>query len=533
MTTDDRLSRYLAEQAEGIALAPADPSAVMRRGARRRARRRAGFAGGLAVAGVLAATLAVRDPGSDQQLEFRAGADVAASSYDWSTVEPANGLAYGDRTAQLDDGTIYGISTAPGRYDPEDWEAAQTPTLYRSTDGAEWAPVSLPGGVRTADLAGAGSTLFSLGTSPAGGLVLSSSTDGAGSWSSAELPADVAGLKARHGKRIGLLGAQVAALDHTHVLATTVAATNLDLTLYRPEIDPGTHGWTWDDAGVTVYELEKVDCGQEPAGVETRRAGDLAAGDALCTAAPNDPAAPPGTEVARYTYEELGIVGELRDHVGGRAYAFVTTDGQRFDQVELPVAGGHPDEALYAATPLASDDGYRIVLAQSSAASSTRILRSVDGVTWSESATLPGGPVGVGLVGGRPAIGMWDDQGRTTVRVELADGTWSDLDVAGAVIAPDGAETWVGPVAFGPLGVAAVVQSADADGRTVGQHLVHSADGQSLEVVSLDDLVDDPGSVTGMVVTADAIFARYTDAAVDDDPTTPPTQTVLVGTPTT
>ena len=533
MNHDDRLTRYLSDQAEGIALPPADPASVMRRGSRRRARRRAGFVGGLAVVAVLGATLAVRDPGSDQQVDVAPAANVAVSSYDWDTVVPRSGLGFGERTAQLADGSLFGISTAPGPFDGDDPEAALAPTLYRSTDGTEWAAASLPSGMRTADLAGAGATLYSVGTAPAGGLVLASTTDGASSWSSTELPGDLAALRARHGAKVVVSTVRVAAADAAHVVVTAVAQTTTDLTAYRPEVDPGRHAWRWDDAGVTVYEIEEVPCTEEAGVVVDRRAGDgdpgAAPGAMVCRVTPADPEKAPGREVARYSFDDLGIDAELREHLGGKVYAYVTDDGSTFERVSLPADAGTPPEALFAATPLATPDGYRLVLGTSQPfRSSTVVLRSADGRTWEHAASLSGSASGVGLLAGRPAVGLYDDDGRSTVRIEQPDGTWSELDLSQAVTTPAGSETWMGSFGFGPLGLAAVVGTTDGDGDTV-EHLVHTDDGHALQVLPVGDVVDE-GTVTGIVVTADAIVARLSHGS-DDDPSTPPTQTVLVGTP--
>jgi hypothetical protein len=135
---DDRISRYLHEQAEGIALPPADPEGAMRRGARRKTRRRVALLGSVAVVGLLATSVAIRS-GDDggQEVHVAAAPDAAASSFHWSVVTPKVGLAYGGDSAQLADGSVYSISTAPG---PSRDDQTPESVLYRSTDGAEWAP---------------------------------------------------------------------------------------------------------------------------------------------------------------------------------------------------------------------------------------------------------------------------------------------------------------------------------------------------------------------------------------------------------
>jgi hypothetical protein len=529
---DDRLSRYLTDQADALTLPPGDAAATMRRGARRRTRRRAGFVGGLAVVAVLGATLAVRDPGTDQQVDVNVSSSVAVSSFDWEAVVPTSGLGYGDRTAQTADGTLFGISTAPGPYDDGDPEASLASTLYRSTDGAEWTAASLPSGMRTADLAGAGDTLYGLGTSPAGGLVLASSTDGAASWSSVDLPGDVAALDARHGDKLLLGPAALAATDASHLVATIVVTTSTELGAYLPDVTGEDHTWTWDDTGVSVYELEKVPCDEGSGVIVDRKAdGDPEAArsaDMECRVAP---AEGEGTEVGRYTYEELGIVGELRDHLGGKAYTYVSEDGRTFERVEVPGAAGTAASTLVAATPIATTDGYRLVLGTAGPdGGSTSVLGSADGRTWEHAASIDGYAAGTGIVDGRPAVAVYDRQDRSIVRIEQADGTWSEVDLGAAVATPEGSSSWVGPIAFGPLGAAAVVQTGDDDGGSVVQHLVHTRDGSTLEVLPVADVLEDAGGVAGLVVTPDAIVARFVQAD-DQDPGTPARQEVLVGTP--
>lgn len=530
---DDRLTRHLQQQADALTLAPADAASVMRRGARRRARRRAGVVGGLAVVGVLATTLAVRDAGSDQQLDIAVAPNVAPSSLDWSVVEPTSGLGYGERTAQLADGSLFGISTAPGPYDPDDPEASLSGALYRSTDGTEWEPLAFPAASRPADLAGAGDTLFGLGTAPSGGLVLSTSRDGADTWSEAELGAEVAQLRATYGDRVMVGVPQVAAADAAHVVAIVTVWTSEDLSRFLPELTYDTHTWTWGPDGVEVFEVAFEGCDVAAAGLPPeagRAAGEANGLECGREAVASDEST--GDPVATFTYEELGIVGELRDHVGGRTYVYVSDDGTTFDRVDLPVEA-EPGRRIGTVVPLATPDGFRLAVGRfgDGAGSDTTVLRSADGRQWDVTATIPGDLDDLGLLAGRPALSGWTSDG-WSVQVEQADGVWTVVDLTSAVATPDGKETWLGDVAFGPLGLAAAVHTTDAeDGGDLTTHIVHSADGSHLEVLAVDDVLGEHrGSVLGVVVTADAVFVRLGDPT-DGDLDTPPTQTVLVGTP--
>ena len=268
----------------------------MRRGTRRRTRRRVGLLGSVAVVGVLATSIAVRDGSDDQTLDLANGATASASTFDWSTVTPETGLAWGSDTVLLSDGSVYSVSTAPGPYDPDD-QAQYESVLYRSSDGRDWSAASLPSGVRSSDLAGAGDTLYSVGTSPSGGLVLSSSSDGASSWSSQDLPSDVTDLQARHPGDILLGQVEMAAKDASHMVVGITASTNLDLTKYRPEYSGDKYMWEWDDAGVKVYEADYGDCTVATTVVDSEGA-DTYAADADAARAIEEQAKSAGTRQA-------------------------------------------------------------------------------------------------------------------------------------------------------------------------------------------------------------------------------------------
>ena len=156
MNDDDRLTRYLAEQASALTLSPADPAAAVRRGTRRRNRRRGAIVG-LAALAVGASSFAVvdRDDPRSKVDSGVAAASVVASPLDWTVVAPQSGLGYSRSTAIVD-GSLYSLSTSPGPYDEQ---RSFAPTLYRSDDGAGWVEVSLPPGNRPSSLAADGHEL--------------------------------------------------------------------------------------------------------------------------------------------------------------------------------------------------------------------------------------------------------------------------------------------------------------------------------------------------------------------------------------
>ena len=372
-----------------------------------------------------------------------------------------------------------------------------------------------------------------MGTAPAGGggrdLLLAASTDGAASWTSIKLPSEVSELLTRHPGEIALAQPSLAAKDATHQVAALVVSANLDLAKYKPDVTKGNDvTWQWTDTGVTVYKVAP------PCTIgSTTPAPKLAVKercDAQAKAAVPRDAEGNGPVVATYTYKDLGIDPELQGLVKGRTYAYVTDGGTTFAPATLP-----GDASGWGSRVLADASGYEMFLGHSSPKSSTTdVLHSVDGHTWTLASPLPGSVIDAGLLSGRPAVSLSDNDGHTTVRAEQADGSWQVLDLAQAIPAgPAGSNTYVGDVAFGPLGMAATVVTVDGKGAgSPTSYVVHSRDGSHLSVLAVSDKA--PGKLVpvGLTVSADAIVVRLGDAPSGNPGTTPPTQTVLVGTPT-
>jgi hypothetical protein len=525
---DDRISRYLADQAEGITLTPADPDGVMRRGARRRTHRRTALVGSLAIVAVLGTTVALRDGSDDQKVSVDySNPDVVPSGFEWSTVTPGTGLAWSSSSVQLG-GAVYSLSTAPAaETDPERGDVGP-PSLYRSDDGAEWARVSTPDGVRVSSLATAGDTLYALGTAPAGGgtrdLVLSTSTDGASTWSNLTLPRDVAELEARHPGKVFVSTPRIVARDATHLVANIGVSANLDPSQYYPEMTEADRAYNseWTAEGLVVRDMGEIPC----EAVTPR--GDAPPTDMECMAQARRAISDKdqGEVVFQETYDELGIDQELRGLIGGQSITYVSDDGATFERVDVPLGAGE-----WTSDVLATADGYWMARGSTDDGGAT-ILRSADGRTWAVDTTLPGSPGELGLLGDRVAVSLYDDSGNH-VRVQQPGGPWADLNLTSAVAPAEGYEAWMSEVAFGPLGLATVIGTSDEDGTSGESYIVHTTDGGTISVVPLSDLDEDldGASVVGTTVTADAVAVRFS-LPQDQDPGTPPTQVVLVGTPT-
>ena len=516
MNDDDRLSRYLADQAEAITLAPADLGAAMRRGTHRRNRRRGAIVAGATLA-IVATSLSVIDRGDpDASVDSDLAAAVVPSSLDWTVVSPTSGLGY-SRSTTLVGGVTYSLSTAPG---PNDETTSSETHLYRSDDGAEWAEVALPDGVRPSSLAGSGDTLYAIGTAPASGggrdLVVSASTDGAATWSSVTLPDAVAALEARHPGEIIISQPDVAATDATHLVASVVVTANPDVETLLPDDASPNGGWSISADGVSVYEELPCDAAS---GEQANDCADpaITRSSEATAPMPNGPSKP---EVkATYTWDELGLDPELRGLIGGRTYVYASDDGVTFDPATLPGDVGGWSGGL-----LATDDGYRLFLGQEVRESdaTTLVLASEDGHTWTRAGSLPGSPVSAGLLGGRPALAVYTVDGSFAVQISQPDGSWVPLDLLAAV----GGSGGVQDVAFGPLGLAATVWQ---EGDPMASYIVHSADGTTVSAVALADHLDASTSVIGLSVSADAIVVRVADPKGATGST--PTQHDLVGTP--
>ncbi len=535
MSTDDRLSRHLAAQASTISLAPADPAEVKRRGARRRNRRRVAVVGCAAALALVATSVATLDAGDrDDSLALGSGeVSVDRSTYDWTVVTPTSGLGFSRSQVQLAGGALYGLSSAPGA--AVEANQAEPPRLYRSDDGAEWEAVELPDELSASSLAASGDTLYAIGTAPAGGgsrdLVVVASSDRARTWSQLELPSEVRELDARHPGKVAISSLSIAARDATHLVASVVVTTVVDFSVV-PESGGATR-WEYTDDGLTVHAVEACSVGtsggaacEDPAVAPSTTA--VGPGGEITTDTVRQAGGEPDSIIGTYSWDELGVAPELRAMVRGRTYLYASDDGATFRPVDLPEGTGG-----WGSQVVATDDGYHLFAPRSGTASqaTTMVLRSGDGHTWTRSGELAGSPLRSGSLAGRPAVALYQPDGTTVLRAGLEDGSWATTDLS-ALLDGETGKVDVYEVAFGPLGLAAVVAVRDGDDAVPALHLLHSTDGVAFATVAVRDaLADLDGHTSRLSVTADGIFLSLTGPP-DDDDTTPPTQRVLVGTPT-
>jgi hypothetical protein len=520
MTSDDqRYARYLTARAVTIELPPGDPSSLVARAAARRRRRRT-VGSSLAAIALVAGAVFVQQIGSNDtsggEVASQADAVTAAEPLHWSTVVPNVGLAWSNATVVTDDGTRFGLSTGPGRYDPDDPGKAQT--LYRSADGVEWSTVDLPADLWPSQLAASGNDLYAVGTSPAAGggrsVVLAKSAAG-GAWDTISLPLDLASLDAQY-PGLGVHGLDVAA-GAGGIVASVVVQAYVDAAPYLPAEVEGT-GWTWTATGLEVYG--------PPEGCERRAANEIYCGDEGSSPMSRKE----GAVVASYTFAELGIGSELQSLIAGQLHVFASSDGATFDEVLLP------DGARGQGSVVATDDGFVLFATEWTAdGSNVRVLESGDGRSWTVdgAAGIDGWLSTTGTIGGRAAAVLQSqNDGGAMLRVRQPDGSWSTLDLDAAVSElgqPAGRHLSVGSADIGPLGAAAVVSTFDGVTGEFDQHfVVYSPDGRSISIQPLATLPAAPAGYPGAVrVSADAVTIVFGDANYDDGVSS---STLLVGT---
>lgn len=575
---DDRLARHLRGLAATIDLSPGDPAAAVSRAARRRQRRRTGVGAALGTFAVLAAVVAADVRPDDEVRVGTPAGELTELDFDWTVVDPEVSALVGS-AAVTADGTVYGLSTAPGPIDFEDPPpGAFRQVLYRSTDGAEWTEASLPEDLWPSAVSAADDTVYAVGTGTVGGdtrtLRLVSSADGAGTWDDLDIPFDLAALDARYPGEIVVLDADVAAGPAGVVAAVSVGA-NLDIVSRAPTGVDATNGWDLDDTGVTIFgppvcnefdddgtclvggvvpaTTTSVPATPPPpptSAPATPSSGVPAESETATTAVgtPLDPVPPPTTApndgylpvVARLSWNDLGVDDELRDlALDPAVHVFAAPAGATaFTDVLVPASGAN-DDGAYApfagsTSVMATADGFRLVAADTGGY--THVLRSPDGITWEQPALdVSGSPIAAGLLAGRPAVMTvsFDADGAQSVRlvVEYATGLMSQMILHEA---DPGREAYTMVGAIGPLGaVLTLGGDVDGDGEPGDAVLLVSTDGASVSQVDIADHLPGPtgglGAVT-VTVTADAVTATVLDPP-DDREATPAGTRVLVGTP--
>lgn len=548
------VDRILVEElpavADALPVPPGRLDAVLARTAQRRRRAQQARLTSLTlvvvlVAGVVASRLDPSHEGGIAVLSGGSSLRRADTGITWRRTDTTDALGWTD--SQTAGGALYALSTAPGPADPSSG-AAPPRTLYRSDDGVHWAPAAnLGGDLFLSDLSARGDRLYGLGTSPASavtttgrpvnGLTVSWSDDGGRTWKRTALPVDV-GAIASKASMVGVVSPRIAAGPHGVVAIATVTA-ELDLARVLPAGVTAPNGWALSDTGVDILGAGS-DC---PGGTSAQPAvvpavpTTIRPGTAPTTVPgrtqpsicyPNGGGStmvPPQTVhgvVRSFTWQQLGVDGDLLAAVQGRPMTFWSQDGSTFQRTSIP------GTQLNTADVIADDDGFTLVATSSTTgkeASGTVALRSTDGRSWTAAGTSPlsGISRAAGQVGGRIAV-VGLGAGDPTVSV-LQGAAWSTASLRGALdpAVVDKSSLSLDNAGVGPLGIVAVLSVTPDPIAKAGGVTIRSA-GYTLHVVNQQ--------WAAIVTDASGAEVARTDSLKTADPGPlqfdPPTQSVVL-----
>ena len=530
MNDDDRLAKYLADRAGAIDLAPGDASAVAARAERRRRNHR--LAGAVVAATVIVTGAVVVFTGGTQKQAVNVGSSPreARTDLQWTSFDVPDGLGWSSAMVSADDGSIYGLSTAPGPIAPD--QQFPKRALYRSTDGRSWTEATLPDGFSPNALATSADHLYAVGTAPAGGnaidVVIASSTDGAQHWTQATIPTPRSDLKERFPTEVSI-DPPVLAVGPSGLVAGVSVRVFPDVARLLPEVASSGQGYRFTASGIDVYAPIAADSCSPVQSTDSTSTDATEASVPRCAGSKEGTREEPAIERS-YTWDEVGLEPELRQLIDGEVHLYTSADGTTFDEVAAPPTGGGYLSAL-----VGGEDGYRLLT--SSRSDGVHQQFSTDGQTWTSSGPdLEGWVQSSGSLAGTPAALVGNAFGATLLTA-APGGTWTALDLLAAVGVSTTSEKAMGlqDAAFGPLGFLAVVST---DGSPANTTVIDSADGQRFTTHSIAELAGDGDwMVAGLSMNADAVIVRLmppgkptsNDPANTPDPPGP--QRLLVGTP--
>gem|GEM_PF-3916324 len=518
MNEDRSLDQYFHARAAGIDLPPREAATIAARARQRRHARRSMVVFGTAALVLIAMVAVVAGGSNSRSVDVASNTGGPAAPLTWSVVDVPAGLGWSAGTVATEDGSLYGLSTAPGPSDPNAKYAP--PVLYRSSEGKTWSTATLPDGLSATALATAGGNLYAVGTAAAGGgtdLVVATSTDGASTWSTSHIPTPRADLVARFGRQIQVSAPSLTTGPKGLIAAVTVTA--------RPDVEPllaarGDSGKSLfiSATGVDVYKTDDAANAQRcGAGVaKVTGTGTVVSGtgtaDSPSTTVPTADTVPTGTVPNAncvgsnskvdhsYTWQELGLDPALQGLVGGEVHVYGSTDGVTFDEV------GHPDGSIGTVGALIGGaDGYRL-MASDPLDSTLRSFWSADGRTWTSGGPDRDGMVqSSGLLAGTPAAVVLS-QGATVLLVAAPGGGWTSSDLLTAAGSPNPSSAGLSSTSIGPLGLVALFYDGGVDNDP---YVVDSADGHTFEHHRLSE-IDGGGdwSPVGTSVSADAVTLR-------------------------
>jgi hypothetical protein len=518
------LHDHLDDLARATDVPAGDLDAVVRRGRRRANRARAGV-GLVAVIAAITTGAVIIGGGDADETPIAAGDATNATTGDtgvtWTVAEPTSALSQMGRPAAAAGTQLYALSTAPGQA-PTD---RPTPLrVWSSSDGVDWSDAGEPtGDIYLSDLDATDGRLYAVGTGPATAattasgtvpeMLIGSSDDGGASWQTGGVDIDLAGI-AEHSTSMSWAQRDVATSGDAVVALVGVHA-ELDVRELLPEGDDAPNGWAITSTGIDVLgpapdepcpkgggaRTAPTAIGNEPppARVWGYTCDDGSGG--YTTTSPQDAH---GVERS-YTWDELGVSGDLLDATLGHPSAYVRTADGTFQRVEIPAT----DTEAGWSTLTGGAAGFDIIVNPADGSAPTR-LHSADGVTWTQGAPLPGGLAWIataGTLGDRTVF-----QGSTETNQPLAivgDTVVNPSDVLGDAAA--GHELYWAGGAVGDAGVVMIVGLApkdpeitEYDSDDIQLVAMWSRDGTTWEYRTLDELAGQHvGTVTSAAVTAD------------------------------
>ncbi|HYD09763.1 MAG TPA: hypothetical protein VEA78_06645 [Acidimicrobiales bacterium] len=513
------LHDQLEHLADGTDVPAGDLDAVIARGRRRQARGKRIVGGLAAVALGSTAVTIIATAGEDDGTNIATtGTTATETVFEWEVVEPDSALALFGRPPTVGGGGVYALSTAPGQAPTE---TVQPLRVWTSDDGVEWRDLEPPGedaDLYLSDLEASSSDgrIYAIGTGQGSAarldgrdipeLRVGSSDDGE-TWDTAALDIDVAAV-AEHAQHLSWTQREIATSEEGVVLAMVALRAELDV----PELVPDAERWAITPDGVDVLgeRTTEPDCGD---GEHAGRSDEGVTGPHRvwpdwCSDDTSSREVPPQEThpVERsYTWDELGVEGDLLDAVLARPHVFRSVDGASFDRVDVPI----PDGAVSWYALEGGSDGFDLAISQGigpSSGSTTTLLHSDDGSAWSASpmSSAISWATTMGSVHGQSVV-VGSDGGNQPV-VVLGDGRVVPL---AQEIDPELArdrDAWTAASGVGDLGIAVVVGLSSRESAGADYVLLTSRDGRSWSQQVLADIAGAEVSMVGQpIVTADRI----------------------------
>lgn len=551
--TDSGPDFDLTEAANRYRISDGDVEGVIATARRRTRRKRQALSVTVVVALVASVPVAQRvmAPSDDGTPVAAASAPVQRGSLGlkWRRVEPKASVGYARGLSTQ--GPLYAVSSAPGERSVQNQQLSRV--VWRSDDGVEWTTASTLGpDLYLSDLSARDSRVYAVGTAPAeavppgrppmlrsSDLVVGWSDDGARYWQTKKLPLD---LPRNVPTRVGSIASAQVASGPQGTVAVVVLHAELDVPAVLPDGATAPHGWATTDTGVDVLGPERgVRC---PDGFDNpdKETGSQPPSEVMPTWCQNGTAtvvlSPQQTRavVASYTWEQLGVGGDLLRAVRQQPIAFFARPGStEFQPVELPGSDRASSVALDA-----TEAGFDLMATTGDRYGrdgKVMLLQSGDGQSWTKAA-LAGGPrypAGLGVLGGRTAFVTAAEKGGTFT-VADGDGGWKSVSLADVVDPEvlDGRLAGVTTVAFGSFGVAigAVLHPSrgDYNESQVSHRLLVSRDGVTWDDIPMEELTGTTrGFVTRITITGADIVVTAQQPATQKA-SGPQRQVVVVGT---